>query len=65
MKKFLKSKSLSFIVTCMFMVTFIVPSINVYSEEMLSYLPTGFTNVAIEKIMLIMEMSILTKIQKY
>ena len=29
MKKFLKSKSLSFIVTCMFMVTFIVPSINV------------------------------------
>ena len=57
MKKFLKSKSLSFIVTCMFMVT--------YSEEMLSYLPTGFTNVAIEKIMLIMEMSILTKIQKY
>ena len=50
MKKFLKSKSLSFIVTCMFMVTFIVPSINVYSEEMLSYLPTGFTNVAIRKI---------------
>ena len=49
MKKFLKSKSLSFIVTCMFMVTFIVPSINVYSEEMLSYLPTGFTNVAIGK----------------
>ena len=42
MKKFLKSKSLSFIVTCMFMVTFIVPSINVY-------LPTGFTNVAIWK----------------
>ena len=65
MKKFLKSKSLSFIVTCMFMVTFIVPSINVYSEEMLSYLPTGFTNVAIGKIILIMEMSILTKIQKY
>ena len=49
MKKFLKSKSLSFIVTCMFMVTFIVPSINVYSEEMLSYLHTGFTNVAIGK----------------
>ena len=49
MKKFLKSKSLSFIVTCMFMVTFIVPSINVYSEEMLSYLLTGFTNVAIGK----------------
>ncbi|MFR1822281.1 MAG: hypothetical protein ACLSXJ_02815 [Clostridium saudiense] len=49
MKKFLKSKSLSFIVTCMFMVTFIVQSINVYSEEMLSYLPTGFTNVAIGK----------------
>ncbi len=49
MKKFLKSKSLSFIVTCMFMVTFIVQSINVYSEEMLSYLLTGFTNVAIGK----------------
>ena len=49
MKKFLKSKSLSFIVTCMFMVTFIVQSINVYSEEMLSYLPTGFTNVSIGK----------------
>ena len=49
MLKFLFSKSLIFIFQCMFMVTFIVVRIYVYSDEMLSYLPIGFTNVAIGK----------------
>lgn len=49
MKRILRSKSLSFLFTFIFMLTYIVPSMNVYSEEILNYLPTGFTSVAIGK----------------
>ena len=47
MKKILKSKSLSFLLAIIFMLTYFVPSMSVYSDEILSYLPTGFTSVAI------------------
>lgn len=47
MKRILKSKTLSFLFAFIFMLAYIVPSMNVYSGEILSYLPTGFTSVAI------------------